>query len=62
MITSESTKKTTKKTLDDLLSDKTVITGKEIIQGIKEKERQRKEFEEAAEVEMRNRRGAKHDN
>lgn len=45
-----------KKTLDDLLSDKTVITGKEVIQGIKEKERQQKEFEEAAEVELRNRR------
>lgn len=56
MITSESTKKSTKKTLDDLLSNKTVITGKEVIEGIKEKERQQKEFEEAAEVEMRNRR------
>lgn len=53
---SESTKKSTKRTLDDLLSDKIVITGKEVIQGIKDKERQQKEFEEAAEVEMRNRR------
>ena len=55
MITSESTKKSTKKTLDDLLGDKIVKTGKEVIQGIKERERQQKEFEEAAEVERRNR-------
>lgn len=54
MLTSES-KRPSKKTLDDLLSSKEVITGKEVIQGIKERERQQKEFEEAAEVERRNR-------
>ena len=54
MITSDF-KKRSKKTLDDLLNDKTVITGKEVIQGIKDKERQQKEFDEAAEVERRNR-------
>lgn len=48
-----------KKTLDDLLSDKSVITGKEVIQGIKEKEKWQKEFEEAAEVERRNRMGGR---
>lgn len=45
-----------KKTLYDLLSDKTVITGKEVIQSIREQEKRQKEFEEAAEVERRNRR------
>ena len=54
MLTSES-KRPSKKTLDDLLSSKEVITGKEVIQGIKERGRQQKEFEGAAEVERRNR-------
>mgnify|MGYP003346832487 CR=1 FL=1 len=38
MITSES-KRSSKKTLDDLLLDKTVITGKEAVQRIKDKEK-----------------------
>lgn len=54
MLTSES-KKSSKKTLDDLLNDKTVITGKEVIQVIKEQEKRQKEFEAAVEVEQRNR-------
>ena len=55
MIVNESKKKN-KKTLEDLLNDKSVITGQEAIQKIKEQEKRRKEFEEAAEVELRNRR------
>jgi hypothetical protein len=55
MLTSES-KKSPKKTLDDLLNDKSVITGKEVIQGLKEKERLKKEFEKSVEEEIRNRR------
>lgn len=58
MITSDP-KKRAKKTLDELLNDKTVITGKEVIQEIKEKERQQKEFEQAVEEERRNRIRAK---
>lgn len=46
-----------KKSLSDLLQDKTVITGKEVVQRLKEKEMQQKEFEESVEVELRNRRG-----
>ena len=55
MLTSES-KKRPKKTLDDLLNNKSIITGEEAIARIKEQEKRRKEFEEAAEVELRNRR------
>lgn len=45
-----------KKTLEELMNEKSVITGKEAIQRIKEQEKIRKEFEEAVEVELRNRR------
>lgn len=43
-----------KKTLTELLSDKSVLTGKEVIQKIKEQEKHQKEFEEAVEFERRN--------
>ena len=43
-----------KKSLTDLLQEKSVITGKEVIQRMKEKEKQQKEFEEAVEFERRN--------
>ena len=45
-----------KKTLEDLLSSKEVITGKEVIQKLKELEKQKKEFEESVDDELRNRR------
>jgi len=45
-----------KKTLDDFLSSKEVITGKEVIHNIKELEKRQKEFEESIEDELRNRR------
>ena len=44
-----------KKTLTELLSDKSVLTGREVVQRIKDKEIQRKLFEEAVEFEVRNR-------
>lgn len=44
-----------KKTLDDLLSSKEVITGKEVIHNIKEQEKRQKEFEESVVFEERNR-------
>ena len=50
------TTKPPKKTLDDLLSSKEVITGKEVIHNIKEQEKLRKEFENSVEDELRNRR------
>jgi hypothetical protein len=50
------TSKTPKKTLDDLLSSKQVITGKEVIHKIKEQEKRQKEFENSVEDELRNRR------
>lgn len=40
-----------KKTLTDLFQEKSVITGKEIIQRIKDKEKRQKEFEEAVELD-----------
>lgn len=46
-----------KKTLSELLSDKSVLTGREVVQRIKDKEIQRKQFEEAVEFEVRNNRG-----
>lgn len=55
MITSDSKKKS-KKSLDELIKDGSVITGKEVIQELKEKERRQKEFEESVETELRNRR------
>lgn len=48
-----------KKTLTELLSDKSVITGREVVQRIKDKESLRKQFEEAVEFEIRNSRGRK---
>ena len=49
--------KSPKKTLDDFLSSKDVITGKEVIHNIKEQEKRQKEFENSVEDELRNRRG-----
>lgn len=43
-----------KKTLSELLNDKSVITGREVFQRIKDKEKLRKQFEEAVEFEVRN--------
>ena len=43
-----------KKSLTDLLQEKSVVTGKEVVQRIKEKEKQQKEFEESVEFEIRN--------
>ena len=48
--------KPSKKTLDDLLSSKDVITGKEVIHKLKEQEKRQKEFENSVEDELRNRR------
>jgi len=48
--------KSPKKTLDDLISSKDIITGKEVIHNLKEREKQKKEFEESVEDELRNRR------
>lgn len=43
-----------KRTLTDLLKDKSVLTGREVVQRIKDKEKLRKQFEEAVEFEVRN--------
>ena len=43
-----------KKTLTELLNDKSVLTGREVVQRIKDKEKLRKQFEEAVEFEWRN--------
>ena len=48
-----------KKTLTELLNDKSVVTGREVVQRIKDKERLRKQFEEAVEFEIRNSRHRK---
>ena len=45
-----------KKTLHDLMKDKTVITGKDVIENIKVLEIQKKQFDESVEEELRNRR------
>jgi hypothetical protein len=52
----DKTTKPPKKTLDDLLSNKDVITGKEVIHNLKEQEKRQKEFENSVEDELRNRR------
>ena len=52
----DKTTKPPKKTLDDLLSSKDVITGKEVIHKLKEQEKLKKEFENSVEDELRNRR------
>jgi hypothetical protein len=49
--------KSPKKTLTELLNDKSVITGREVVERIKDKERLRKQFDEAVEFEVRNGRG-----
>ena len=46
-----------KKSLTDLLKDKLVLTGQEVVQRIKDKEILLKQFEEAVEFEVRNNRG-----
>jgi hypothetical protein len=46
-----------KKTLNDLLSSKEIITGKEVICKLKEQEKRLKEFDESVELELINRRG-----
>ena len=43
-----------KKTLTELLNDKSVVTGRDVVQRIKDKEKLRKQFEEAVEFEIRN--------
>jgi hypothetical protein len=48
--------KKNKKTLDDLLSSKEVITGKEVIHNLREQEKRQREFENSIEDELRNRR------
>ena len=45
-----------KKTLDDLLSSKEVITGRQVIRTVKEQEERQKEFENSVEDELINRR------
>jgi hypothetical protein len=42
-----------KKTLTDLIQEKSVITGREVVQRIIDKEKVRKQFEEAVEFEIR---------
>lgn len=46
-----------KKTLTELLNDKSIVTGREVVQRIKDKEILRKQFDEAVEFELRNGRG-----
>ena len=46
-----------KKSLTELLNDKSVLTGREVVQRIKDKEILRKQFDEAVEFEVRNGRG-----
>jgi hypothetical protein len=43
-----------KKTLTELLIDKSVLTGREVVQRINDKEKLRKQFEKAVEFEVRN--------
>ena len=55
MIFKKSISKPLKKTLNDLINEKWIITGKEVIHNQKEAEKHQKEFEESVEVELRNR-------
>jgi len=48
-----------KKTLTEVLNDISVVTGREVVQRIKDKENLRKQFEEAVEFEVRNSRHRK---
>ena len=43
--------------MTELMNDNTVLTGREVVQRIKDKEKLRKEFDEAVEFEVRNGRG-----
>lgn len=43
--------KPTKKSLEDLMKDKSVITGKEVIHNLKELEKQKIQFEESMKFE-----------
>ena len=43
-----------KKNLTKLLNDKSVVTGREVVERINDKEKLRKQFEEAVEFEVRN--------
>ena len=45
-----------KKSLDELLASKEVITGKEVIHNLKELEKRKKQFEDSVEDELMNRR------
>ena len=46
--------KSPKKTLAELLNDKSVVTGRHVVQRIKDKEKLRKQFAEAVDFEIRN--------
>ena len=46
--------KSPKKTLAELLNDKSVVTGRDVVQRINDKEKLRKQFEEAVDFEIRN--------
>ena len=48
-----------KKTLTELLNDKSVVTGRDVVQRINDKEKLRKQFEEAVDFEIRNSRHRK---
>ncbi len=48
-----------KKTLTELLNDKSIVTGREVVQRIKDKKKLRKQFEEAVEFKVRNGKGKK---
>ena len=45
-----------KKSIDDFIQDKSIVTGREIIHNLKELEKQKKQFEDSVEDELRNRR------
>ena len=51
--------KSPKKTLTELLNDKSIVTGRDVVQRINDKEKLRKQFEEAVEFEIRNSRHRK---
>jgi hypothetical protein len=44
-----------KKSLDDLIRNKSVITGKEVIHNLKEQEKRQRQFEQSVEFEEQNR-------
>jgi len=48
-----------KKTLSDLINDKSLVTGKEVIQKIQEQKERQKEFEESVAIELQNRKNKK---